>query len=242
VLTNRDSPDKRPKAEEEEGRNSIIDRLDDLYRIFEQRAVEGRSKNVKGFSAETVRSLAGRTVTAEKALELGLIDGILSEKAGGISTNTTRGVNTMKLADFLAANPGAGEEIASYAEKELGMLPKAETDRVKTALAEARTGVADREAAVQSDRERVLELLDLSGVQLSDSLRAAVRDGADSGEYAKGRVKELNAALGASNTGSLGSPKSEQRLTDQIVPKHTSSKDAVTDEDRLRDMAKKGGF
>jgi hypothetical protein len=177
-------------------------------------------------------------VTAEKALELGLIDGILSETAGGTPKTSAGGVNVMKLADFLAANPGAEEEIASYALEKLGM------EKIgASALANAEAAALEKSAAaVRADRERVLELLDLSGVKISASLREAVADGADSGDFAKSRVKELTAALGASNAGSLGSPKAEQNLGDQIAPKDRTPEDAVTDEERLRGMAKKGGF
>jgi ClpP class serine protease len=81
ILTNRAITDKWPKPEEAAGRELIIDRLDQLYAIFENRVIEGRKKQVKGFSVETIRNLAGRTITAEKALVLGFIDGIRSEES-----------------------------------------------------------------------------------------------------------------------------------------------------------------
>jgi ClpP class serine protease len=227
ILTNRASGDKHPKPEEAEGRELIIDRLDQLYEIFENRVVEGRS-HVKGFSAGTIRSLAGRTVTAEKALELGLIDGIGSKPS---EEDTKVMGERMKLADYLTANPDAKDEIASYASRELGMTGKT---GVEAAAAES----------VNADRVRIAELLTLSGVTISDALRAAITGGADAGAYAKERVKELNAALCGSNAESLGSPKVPQHLAAQIVPKGSkqTAADALTDEQAIRDMARKGGF
>jgi ClpP class serine protease len=232
ILTNRASTDKWPKPEEAAGRELIMDRLDQLYEIFENRVVEGRGKQVKGFSTKTIRSLAGRTVTAEKALALGLIDGIRSGDTGKDNTIREKG---MKLADYLAANPDAKDEIASYASGELGMLSKTAVEvAVKAGISEA----------VSADRVRIEELLMLSGVTISDTLRAAVTGGADAGAYAKDRVKELNVALSASNVDALGSPKVAQRLGDQIVAKDSKqiAADALTDEQALRDMARKGGF
>ncbi|MDR0374402.1 MAG: S49 family peptidase [Treponema sp.] len=224
VLTNRASGDKRPKPEEEAGRELIVDRLDQLYGIFENRVLEGR-RHVKGFSAETIRSLAGRTVTAEQALEMGLIDGIRSEQSGEANNKAIGG--SMKLADYLKENPEAKAEIAAYAQGELGM-----------------TGKTEAEAAVGADRARIEELLALSGVSISGALKAAIAEGVDAGEYAKGRVKELNAAMSASNRDALGSPKVGQRLEDQIMPKEVgkAAAGALVDEKALRDMARKGGF
>ncbi|MDR0374734.1 MAG: S49 family peptidase, partial [Treponema sp.] len=142
VLTNRASGDKRPKPEEEAGRELIVDRLDQLYGIFENRVLDGR-KHVRGFSAETIRSLAGRTVTAEQALELGLIDGIRSEESEEDATGMEEG---MKLADYLAANPGGKEELALYAAEALGMIDKAAVET------QVNKGI---EAALAADRARI---------------------------------------------------------------------------------------
>jgi hypothetical protein len=49
----------------------------------------------------------------------------------------------MKLADYITANPGAKDEIASYASGELGMLSKSESESaIKTAV--TKTVNADR--------------------------------------------------------------------------------------------------
>lgn len=72
----------------------------------------------------------------------------------------------------------------------------------------------------------------------------AITDGSDAGAYAQKRVKELNAAMSAGNVEMLGSPKVPQHLGEQILPKgkQTAAADALTDEQALRDMARKGGF
>jgi ClpP class serine protease len=238
VLTNRESPDKRPKVEEAEGRELIIDRLDQLYAIFENRVVEGRAKTRTGFSAEPVRALAGRTVTAEKAQELGFIDGILTERTvqhDRKRSNSTGG--TMTLAEFIEQNPAAKEEIKAYAVGELGLA-----SGVDIAKSTIKTYVDE---AVSADRVRTLELLELSGVKLSDSLQSAVSNGADSGSYAKKRLREVNEAMAVSNAAALGNPKPAQHLEDQIEPKtgrQPGGPDAVMDEEVIRKMAKKGGF
>jgi ClpP class serine protease len=64
VFTNTHSADKRPNAAEPEGAAVIQEELDGIYKVFEDRVIAGRSKTVPGFTAENVRRLRGRSVTA----------------------------------------------------------------------------------------------------------------------------------------------------------------------------------
>jgi ClpP class serine protease len=202
VFTNTESADKRPNAAESEGAAVIQEELDGYYRIFENRVVEGRQKNVPGFTAENIRRLRGRSVLAEKAFEIGLIDGILSEMPENEPGNRERLHNTftgginMKLADFLAANAEAKAEVDTLVlEQATAMTEKLEADTVKN--------------AVVAERGRILDIFSLSGAKLSDETKKAVETGADAGEYAKARLRSVNERAGASNAGALGNPKPE---------------------------------
>jgi ClpP class serine protease len=196
VFTNTESGDKRPKPGEPEGAEAIRAQLDQFYGVFENRVIEGRKKNVPDFAAENVRQLRGRSVLAEKAMEIGLIDGILSEMAAEKPKNNIFGGDRMDLQEFLASNAEAKAEFDALVGKQAA--EKAET------LAEEKA-----RAAVESERGRILEICGLSGAKISDETKKAVETGADAGEYAKARVKVLAGSLEASNAGGLGNPKPE---------------------------------
>ena len=116
VFTNTESADKRPKAGEPEGAAVIQEQLDGYYRIFENRVVEGRRKNIAAFTAENIRQLRGRSVLAEKAMETRLIDGILSEMAEKKPEHNTREGEGMKLQELLASSAEAKAEFDSLVE------------------------------------------------------------------------------------------------------------------------------
>jgi ClpP class serine protease len=196
VFTNTESADKRPKAGDPEGAAVIREQLDGYYKVFEDRVIEGRRGNVPDFAAENVRQLKGRSVLAEKAMEIGLIDGILSEMAANGPENKLSGGQLMTLDEFLSSNAEAKAEFDTLVGKQ---------------AAEKAAGLAEIEkvSVVMSDRARVLEILSLSGAKISEETKKAVETGADAGEYAKARLKSIEGALGASNETGLGSPKPE---------------------------------
>ena len=118
MFTNRESADKRPKAGKPEGAAVIQEQLDGYYRIFENRVVEGRQKNIAAFTAENVRQLRGRSVLAERAMEIGLIDGILSEMAEKEPENNMVKERNMTLKEFLASGAEAKAEFDALAGKQ----------------------------------------------------------------------------------------------------------------------------
>lgn len=73
TLTNTASPDKRPDIKTEDGQNVIITELNQLYSVFENRVLN------LGISVESIRSLKGAVVAAEKAIEIGLVAGYKAE-------------------------------------------------------------------------------------------------------------------------------------------------------------------
>jgi ClpP class serine protease len=206
VFTNTESADKRPKAGEPEGAAVIQAQLDEYYRIFENRVVEGRQKSVPAFTAENVRQLRGRSVLAEKALEIGLIDGILSEMAETEPQNTFTGEESMNegkmnLQEFLASNAEAKAEIDAL----VGEQAAAMADTLANGIVNS---------AVEAERGRILEIFSLSGAKISDETKKAIDTGADAGEYAKARLKSLSGDFNKSNAGALGNPKPETHKLD----------------------------
>jgi ClpP class serine protease len=196
VFTNTESADKRPKPDDAEGAKVIQAELDDYYRIFENRVISGRQKNIPDFTAEKVRELRGRSVLAEKAFEIGLIDGILSEmseKKPLFSKNTFIGGRAMNLSKILSENAEAKAEFDKIAAENAALSESSLKDAV--------------DESIKAERGRILEIFTLSGVKISDETKKAVETGADAGEYAKTRLQSFN--LGAENTGALGSPKPE---------------------------------
>ncbi|MDR1469331.1 MAG: S49 family peptidase [Spirochaetaceae bacterium] len=221
VFTNTESADKRPKAGDPEGAAVIQEQLDQYYRVFENRVIEGRLKNVALFTAENIRQLRGRSVLAEKALEIGLIDGILSEMAADGPRNNAFGERNMKLQEFLASNAEAQGEFNALVEKQAA----------EKAVAMAKEGAG---AAVAAERGRILEIFSLSGAKISDETKKAVETGADAGEYAKTRLHSLSGSLNTSNAGALGAPNPE--------PKNLGAAGEVSlSEDEIRKIGKMAG-
>lgn len=72
-IANSDSPKKRPNASTDEGVSVIREELDDIYGVFAERIATGR-----GVTADVVKSGYGQgaMMTARKALEMKMIDGI----------------------------------------------------------------------------------------------------------------------------------------------------------------------
>lgn len=103
-LTNRESKDKRPDVNTEEGREVVIAGLDDIYELFMGAILSGRSGKT---SREPIEALHGRVVLSEKAKELGLIDSIDEPNINITSSKEM----VMTLADFLKENPDAQAEL-----------------------------------------------------------------------------------------------------------------------------------
>jgi len=73
TLTNTASPNKRPDLTTDDGQNVIISELNQLYSVFESRVLN------LGISVESIRSLKGAVVAADKAISIGLVKGYRAE-------------------------------------------------------------------------------------------------------------------------------------------------------------------
>lgn len=83
TLTNSDSPDKRPDLRTAEGKAVVVKYLDQINDVFVAAIARGR-----GVGAAKVREGYGRgaSFTAERAIELGLVDSIQGRTGSGSST------------------------------------------------------------------------------------------------------------------------------------------------------------
>lgn len=187
VFTNSQSKDKRPDPATEAGASVVQEHLDMLYDIFEQRVVAGRKKQVADFSPQHIRALKGKSVTAARALEIGLIDGIMSEneQRQDMSPKGLKGVKSMKLAEFTAQGAQAEKELTEYTT-----------------------------AALKASEERMLEIVKLSGVRLPERAEAAIRSGQDAGTFAREELSLLRQSLSTPNGEQLGSSKPDTSLHD----------------------------
>jgi ClpP class serine protease len=184
VFTNTQSVDKRADPATEAGATVVMEHLDMLYDVFETRVIEGRRKNTADFSEQNVRQLKGRSVTANRALEIGLIDGIISEsKEKG--RKTSKGVKGVKLSEFTAQGAEAEEELKGYVK-----------------------------AAVAASQGRILEIVKLSGVQLSERAQTAIKEGQDAGAYARQELAAIRESLSVPNVDNLGTGGSDTSLSD----------------------------
>jgi ClpP class serine protease len=170
VFTNSQSRDKRPDATTEAGAAIIQEELDAIYAIFEDRVVDGRSMKNKDAEIvrKNIRTLKGRSVTAERALELGLIDEI-SDKRMQSRKNKSQGEAKMDLKAFLAQGPEAESEILAYAKTKIE---------------------SETEAAKQVELERIQKILTLGGVRISDEVKAAITGGITPEAYAVTELKK----------------------------------------------------
>jgi ClpP class serine protease len=177
TLTNRTSEEKRPNISEESGKNVIRDELDDIQSVFEDYIILGRSAN-NVFSIENARSLKGRTVTARKALELGLIDSIGSgttvtgtENNSVTIENSSKGSYRMEnLEKLCSENP----ELQKQLDAKLAEVQKSDSGAVALAT----------DKAVSAERERMMSVITKSGVQMSETLKDALSTGKTLGDYA----------------------------------------------------------
>jgi ClpP class serine protease len=137
-LTNSASPDKRPDITTEEGRDVVVDELNEAYALFEERIIEGRGGN-NVFSIENVRSLKGRVVLAKKAMELGLIDGI---KGIATKSNQKPKGKLMDLKEAIAANPAIQEELNAMVEQAKKEATADERSRIEGMITLTKTAVS----------------------------------------------------------------------------------------------------
>ena len=199
VITNSDSKGKRPDVATEEGYKAVQEELDDIYSVFEERVVEGRSNNNPDFTAEDIRTLNGGMLIAKKALAAGLIDeapALFGAKpkqetvpVGDEDIFITR-EESMNLSDFLEKNPEAKADVdALVAQKAEAMKP----DEAKI-----------RADAIAKDRENQSKLLVAMGFRLSDEQKAVFNAGKDAGAYALTVLEREQAKAPKPNANAIG--------------------------------------
>jgi ClpP class serine protease len=147
-FTNPESPNKSPDPGTEDGAKTYTDRLSKIYSIFRDDVVAGRHGKT---SNEKIAALKGMVVTAEDAVDAGLIDEIISLESpaagagnmdGNAETSAVEREETMQLSDFLKENPDAQAELDS---------------RISKARSEGEEAAADRHAEVVAKVKPFLE-------------------------------------------------------------------------------------
>jgi len=164
TLTNHSSKDKRPDLMSEEGQGILINELDSIYNVFKMSILEKRSEKL---TDKSIDSMAGKVFIASEALEMGLIDDIMTEadlfESLSIQNRTspvvsgknkTEGNTKMKLVDYLKTDPEAQADYDSQIEA-------AKEEGEKTAIE------ANAEA-LKKDAANVSTILKLSGAKVDD--------------------------------------------------------------------------
>ena len=200
-ITSTGAPDKRLDLTNEDGQKKLIARLDDVHKVFVETVAAGRKTTV-----EDVQNNFGKggMLIAEKALEAGMIDGIIIK---GKKIKETNPVNSgekikedsnMNLNEFLEQNPEA----------------KAEYDKI------VKAAVDDGVNAAQSNSREILEC---SGVA-KETLELSF-SGISAEKWALEERKKANAVGAASGSNDLGKGLSKPAQ----LPK-----DSVVDEDKAQ--------
>lgn len=138
-FVNPESPDKAPDPSTEEGAQVYINTVSDIYRIFRDDLVAGRDGRT---SVEKIEALRGAAVTAEKALEAGLIDSIITDSKqinytlagsagedGSVPAGAQDREDNMNLSEFLKEHPAAMAELEARISRARSEGEKAAVDR-----------------------------------------------------------------------------------------------------------------
>lgn len=167
TLTNDESTDKRPDMKTEHGRSVYVEWLNADFEVFFEYIQTGRSKN-SAFSAEGVKNLRGKVVTAKKAVALGLADMIQknyiesnsvsvgSASSANIEKQTNRGVEMKDLKALCAEDESLQTQLDS-------MLAEAS----KSAMPDSQALAVAAETARKAENERMMSIITKSGAQMS---------------------------------------------------------------------------
>lgn len=111
VITNTDSPNKRPDLLTEDGKNIYVKQLDSLFGVFLDRVTTGRS-----VKPESIKALKGEMIIAADAVKIGLMTGIegstVQADPAGSTTNQTAEIQTEKELTMEDDVKAAFEEMA----------------------------------------------------------------------------------------------------------------------------------
>lgn len=97
-LTNDASKDKRPDIKTDEGKQVVIEELNQIYGVFEKRVIDF------GVSKEKIRSLKGAVVIADKAIALGLMNSYLGKGEKPVATKPTGAESNANKDDDIEIN------------------------------------------------------------------------------------------------------------------------------------------
>lgn len=142
-FTNPESPNKVPDPSTEEGAQVFIDRVSGIYSIFRDDLIAGRNGRT---TVEKVESLKGALVTAQQAMEVGLIDRIIDERVSsytpavagqdGIAAGAAEDrEENMNLSEFLKEHPEAQAELDAKISQARAEGEQAATDRHNAVVA-----------------------------------------------------------------------------------------------------------
>lgn len=180
VYTSTDAPDKRLDTRTEDGRGKLVDRLDDMHRVFVKYVAEGR-----GVTADEVNSNFGRggVLLAEEALRRGMIDEIMdmpSRREDNISDVITETIPAAATAEEIK------EEVKMQNLEELKReYPGLYAEAVKDGIMQERARISELNTYAEADpgNEKLAQVVNeaiASGQAVSEisaRLQVAIRDG-----------------------------------------------------------------
>ena len=206
VLTSKNAPDKFNDIGTEKGRKGIVNRINDIERVFIKRVAEGF-----GISEETVLNDFGKggVLIAEDALKVGMIEKIDEGKMNSIESVK----NGDNRTEDIKINKKNSEEVSMSLKELLNQNPEAKAEYE-----------ASKIAVASDERARISKLMKLSGVVASEELYEAIESGVSTGDYAEAQLSAQNAArLKASNISDIG----------KIKPNAQTPKDTDVEDDNL---------
>lgn len=199
TFTNTTSKDKRPDLLTEEGAAILIEEMDAVMDVFVESILIKRGDKL---TKKSIEDMGGKVFIASKALELGLIDQLMTESEANdtilkseFSVSADKNINkdgtTMNpLDEFLATNP------------------EAKADYEKRITAAETKGKGETEAviktAVEANNKAIAEKLALSGMKLTDDLKVSIETGETLGDFAIREKKADIAAIEAAGNDDLG--------------------------------------
>lgn len=166
VYTSTDAPDKRLDTRTEDGQQKVVDRLDDMHRVFVKYVADGR-----GTTAEEVNANYGRggVLLAEEAMRRGMIDEIMDMPS-------RRDDN---IADVVSS------DTAATAEEKTEEVKRVENITLEELKTQAPGLFAEAvKIGVEKERARVSELrtyteADPDNMKLAEVINTAIADGSE---------------------------------------------------------------
>jgi len=208
ILTSENAPDKRPDVSTDEGRLKIVARLTKLESVFIDYVAAGRNA-----TPDFVKENFGRggMLIAREALEIGMIDSIVSEINSGIPGTPPPESNASQTGEQTQGEDEMGEITMTEEEFEAKINSAAEKASSKTAASLTEQFEADKkaEAAEQKRKDGFKALLDaypeqakmINDEMAKDSAEATADFAIKVGAAETSRLKALEEQEDHSDTG-----------------------------------------